>query len=110
MGFLLEVLSQVRCPNGTEGYAGSEYDGKMTGAELTCQELIQLISDYLEDVLPPAQKRVFEEHLALCPDCRVFLEQMRETIRAAGGLTEDSLPDDLREQLLRAFRDWKKQP
>jgi anti-sigma factor RsiW len=79
----------------------------MTTAELTCKELVEIVTDYLEDRLPPAEQRRFEQHLTGCEGCVNYLEQMRETIRLVGRLGEDSIPAPVRERLLRAFRDWR---
>jgi anti-sigma factor RsiW len=72
--------------------------------ELTCKEIVELVTDYLEGKLPRAERRAFDAHLALCDGCTQYLEQMRETIRLTGTLTEESLEPDLREKLLDAFR------
>jgi anti-sigma factor RsiW len=79
----------------------------MTVTELTCKELVEIVTDYLEDRLPPGDRRRFEQHLARCEGCRNYLDQMRETISLAGGLEEDTIPAPMRERLLRAFRDWR---
>ena len=80
----------------------------MTAAsELACQELVELVTDYLEGVLPAAERTRFEEHLAGCSGCRAYLEQMRQTIRVLHRLTEESLAPQAKEELLRVFRDWK---
>ena len=76
--------------------------------QLTCLELVELCTAYLEEALPPDERLRFENHLAACPHCRLYLEQMRQTIRAVGKLTEASMPAPAREELLAAFRDWKK--
>lgn len=76
-------------------------------AELTCQELVELVTEYLEGSLPAAQRARFEAHLAECPYCRIYLEQMRETIRLLGRLTEETIPPTAKQELLRLFRDWK---
>jgi predicted anti-sigma-YlaC factor YlaD len=76
--------------------------------ELSCQELVELLSDYLEGRLPPGEKARFEEHLTICEGCRTYLDQMRQTIRALGRLTEETIPPDARAELLQAFRQWKK--
>ena len=76
--------------------------------EISCRELIELITDYLEGRLSPGEKRRFEEHLAICEGCVTYLEQMRLTIRAAGKLTEASVPAGAKEALLAVFRDWKR--
>jgi anti-sigma factor RsiW len=76
--------------------------------EMPCQELVEVITDYLEGALSPEDRWRFEEHLSTCDGCRNYLEQMRATIRATGALQEESLPTGVREQLLDAFRDWKR--
>jgi predicted anti-sigma-YlaC factor YlaD len=75
---------------------------------MPCQELVEVITDYLEGALSPQDRLRFEEHLALCSGCRNYLEQMRVTISLTGALRTDSIPDGVREQLLSAFRDWKR--
>lgn len=76
--------------------------------DLTCKELVELVTEYLEDSLPPRLRAQFEEHLAVCPGCTTYLEQMRQTIRAMGELTEDSLEPETLEKLLALFRNWKR--
>ena len=76
--------------------------------EMSCRELVGVITDYIEGVLPPADRKRFEEHLAICPGCQTYLDQMRLTIRATGRLSEDSIPSEAKNSLLQAFRDWKK--
>jgi anti-sigma factor RsiW len=73
---------------------------------LTCHEVIEVLTDYLEDALPQMERRRVEEHLAACDGCTAYLEQLRETIRLTGMLTEDQIPVEQKEQLLDAFRDW----
>ncbi len=75
---------------------------------MTCKELVELITDYLEGALPAADRLRFEQHLDRCSPCRVYLEQMRQTVRAAGKLSEESIPDDAKALLLRVFNDWKR--
>ena len=79
----------------------------MSVDELTCKELVEVVTDYLEDRLPPAERVRFEEHVAFCSWCRTYLDQMRETVRLTGTLREDNLSPGARDGLLRAFRDWK---
>ena len=78
----------------------------MTARPLTCREVIDLLTDYVEDALPEQERRRVEAHLAICDGCTTYLEQMRETIRLTGMLTEEQIPDAEREWLLDAFRDW----
>jgi predicted anti-sigma-YlaC factor YlaD len=77
--------------------------------DLTCKELVELVTDYLEDRLPAMDRATFEMHLGYCASCRVYLDQMRGTVRLAGRLAEEALPPGSKEDLLRAFRGWKRQ-
>jgi len=76
--------------------------------ELTCQELVELVTDYLELRLPEAERARFEEHLGICDGCRTHLEQMRQTLKAAGRLREEAVAPSARDALLAAFRSWKR--
>ena len=71
----------------------------------TCSELVELVSDYLEDALDAEERARFERHLAACDGCAAYLEQMRMTIAVAGRLREDDLDPAVRDRLLAAFRD-----
>lgn len=73
--------------------------------ELACQEVVELVTAYLEDALDPKDRERFEEHLVFCDGCQNYLEQMRTTIRLAARV-EDELPAELEAELLEAFRDW----
>jgi anti-sigma factor RsiW len=75
-------------------------------AEMPCRELVEVITDYLEDRLSPVDRARFEAHLAECEACRTYLEQVRQTIRVLGRLPEDSLSSEARNALLDAFRGW----
>jgi len=81
----------------------------MTGqaAEMTCQELVELVTEYLEGTLAPAERERIETHLQTCDGCTTYLEQMRQLIAALGRLTEETIPEDAKRALLDAFRDWK---
>lgn len=76
--------------------------------EMPCRELVEVVTDYLENRLSPADRIRFEAHLAQCEVCRMYLEQFRQTIRAIGRLPEESLSAEARTALLDAFRGWKK--
>lgn len=78
----------------------------MSERGLTCHEVIDLLTDYLEDALPAKERRRVEEHLAICDGCTAYLETLRETIRLTGMLTEEGIPSEQQLQLLEAFRDW----
>jgi hypothetical protein len=75
--------------------------------ELACQELVELVTDYLANVLPHDQRMRFEQHLEQCDGCRSYLEQMRITIRLTGNLRDENLAPEVREELLNLFRNWK---
>ena len=79
----------------------------MASIELSCKEMVELITEYLEDSLSPADRARFEAHLAGCADCTRYLEQFRQTIWLTGTLAEEHLSSDARNELLRAFRGWK---
>ena len=76
--------------------------------ELPCRELVELITDYLEDRLSPVDRARLEAHLAGCEACRTYLEQFRQTIRVLGRLPEESLSPEARGALLDAFRGWSR--
>ena len=79
----------------------------MSEQGLTCQEVIELLSSYIEGGLTVDDRRRVDEHLALCDGCTTYLEQMRETIRLSGMVTEEQVPEDEKTVLLAAFRDWR---
>ena len=79
----------------------------MSSHDLTCREVVEIVSDYLEGALSPEDRARFDAHLATCAGCTAYVEQMRETIRLTGMLTEEQVPVEQRERLRRAFRDWK---
>jgi anti-sigma factor RsiW len=76
--------------------------------ELSCQELVELVTDYLEGALGERDTRAFEQHIAGCDGCTEYLEQIRTTIRLVGSLTPSDLTIDAETTLLQAFRDWKR--
>jgi anti-sigma factor RsiW len=71
--------------------------------------LVELVTDYLEGILRPADRARFETHIAQCKHCRIYLDQMRTTIRLVGTLTSESLSPAAQHELLAHFRDWKRQ-
>jgi hypothetical protein len=75
--------------------------------DLRCDELVELVTDYVEGALAEPDRERFEEHIVLCEGCSNYFDQMRRTIAITGRLTEDDLSADARDDLLAAFRDWK---
>jgi anti-sigma factor RsiW len=80
----------------------------MEPVAMSCQELVELVTEYFEDRLPVPERLRFEEHLAECQACRIYLDQMRETIRLTGALGEDSISPEAKDKLLAAFRGWRR--
>ena len=76
--------------------------------EMTCQELVELVTEYLEGALPDSDRRRFDEHLEACPYCVAYVEQIRATVRLTGRLGEGDLQGEAIEKLLAAFGDWKR--
>jgi anti-sigma factor RsiW len=76
--------------------------------ELSCQELVELVTAYLEGELPAPERDRFDAHLRECEGCDAYVEQMRETIALAGRLGEETIAAEARDRLLAAFRDWKR--
>jgi anti-sigma factor RsiW len=76
--------------------------------DLSCKELVELVTDYFEDKLAPSARARFEMHLSYCTPCQVYLAQMRSTVEIAGRLSEQTLPSGSKEALLNAFRGWKR--
>ena len=76
--------------------------------ELNCQEFVELVTDYLEGVLSRSVRERFDLHIAVCPPCLFYLNQLRETAASLGSLREEHLTQDARATLLAEFRDWKR--
>jgi anti-sigma factor RsiW len=75
--------------------------------DLACQQVVELVTDYLEGALSDAQRRRFEHHLKGCPHCTEYLAQMRETIRLAGRITPEDLTPQMRTDLTDLFHRWR---
>jgi anti-sigma factor RsiW len=77
------------------------------GVTITCAEVVELVTDYLEGLVADDLRAEIEAHLALCPGCATYLEQMRETIRVMGRVPVESLSDSARDELMQAFRTFR---
>ena len=75
---------------------------------MTCRELVELVTDYLEGALPGPDRRRFEQHIGACSGCTYYLEQMRLVIEASGRLSEETIDPLARDALLGAFRGWRR--
>jgi anti-sigma factor RsiW len=81
---------------------------KLSVPDLSCRELVELVTEYLEGRLPLEERTRFELHLGYCDYCRTYLRQMRRVLESAGELTEESIAPEAKRALLAAFRDWKR--
>jgi anti-sigma factor RsiW len=75
--------------------------------DMTCRELVALVTDYLEGRLPPRERERFEMHLANCAGCEIHLAQLRVTISALGRLPRETIPPGAWDDLLATFRSWR---
>lgn len=75
---------------------------------ITCQEVVELVTDYFEGTLPADEAELFEQHINFCEGCDWYVDQMRMTVATVGRIREEDVPPDTRERLLAAFRDWKR--
>jgi anti-sigma factor RsiW len=80
----------------------------VTDPGLPCIEVVELVSDYLDGELDQETRRRVEEHLALCPACRVYVEQVRDTVRGLGCMPADGLPEDAVAELETAFAAFRR--
>ena len=87
----------------TGSAGGTDY----TGIELSCRELVELVTAYREGVLPPDEHARFDAHLTICPPCVHYVEQLDLTVRALGGLNEQIEQEPSTQELLKLFRAWK---
>ena len=74
--------------------------------EITCAQVVDLVTAYLEDVLDADDRERVEEHLVFCDGCSTYLDQVRQTIAVTGRLEPEDIPPALQDKLLAAFREW----
>lgn len=79
----------------------------MSDQDLTCEELVELVTEYLEGGLTDDERERFEEHVIVCGGCSNYLDQIRTTIELTGRVTVDDLMPETKADLLAAFRDWR---
>jgi anti-sigma factor RsiW len=75
---------------------------------ISCQEIVELVTDYLEGALSAEDASRFEHHVTLCEGCAFYVEQIRMTIEAAGRIREEDVPPGVRDTLVAAFRDFQR--
>jgi predicted anti-sigma-YlaC factor YlaD len=76
---------------------------------VSCQEVVELVSDYLEQSLASDEAALFEQHLNFCEGCVWYVDQLRTTVETLGRIREEDLPEPTRESLMTAFRDWRRE-
>jgi anti-sigma factor RsiW len=81
---------------------------KLRAEQMSCAELVALVTDYLEGSLSWRERRRFRRHLKACEPCRGYLAQMKQVIESMGELSEDSLPPAAMDELMTAFRDYNR--
>jgi predicted anti-sigma-YlaC factor YlaD len=79
-----------------------------TKDELSCQQVVELVTDYLENALLPGMSKRLEEHVAECPGCENYIEQMQLTIDMLRQIARESVFPATKQELLQLFRDWNK--
>jgi Putative zinc-finger len=75
---------------------------------ITCQEVVELVTEYFDRSLSEDDAELFEQHLNFCEGCDWYVDQMRTTVASVGRIREEDVPPETRERLLAAFRDWKR--
>jgi hypothetical protein len=75
---------------------------------ISCQEVVELVTDYLEGAMTPEDVTRFDHHLSLCEGCVFYVDQIRMTIAAVGRIGEQDVPPEVRDDLVAAFRDFKR--
>ena len=80
----------------------------MTGFDaMNCNELVELVTAYLDGSLEPETRARFDMHLLDCDGCENYLQQFRETARAVGTIRDEELDPAFRKRLLDAFKDFR---
>jgi anti-sigma factor (TIGR02949 family) len=78
------------------------------GEHVSCQEVVELVTDYLEGALAAEDASLFEEHLNFCEGCVWYVDQIRATVATVGRVRAEDVPPETRDRLLAAFRDWRR--
>ena len=79
----------------------------MSDDAMNCNELVELVTAYLDDALDPQTRMRFDEHLQLCDGCENYLEQFRVTVRTVGRISAEQLDPGFRNRLLDAFQNFR---
>ena len=74
---------------------------------LSCQEVVELVTDYLDGALPAQDAALFEQHLNFCEGCVWYVDQIKRTVDTLGEVREEDISPEVKDRLMTAFRDWK---
>lgn len=83
---------------------------RLRSRDIACRDAVALMADYLDNALPARRRAMLERHLAGCPNCSAYLEQMRKTIAIAGRIRPEDVPDAAMDELLDVFRRYRDDP
>lgn len=75
--------------------------------DMDCDELVELVTAYLDGALDPDTRARFDEHLLECDGCENYLQQFRTTVTTLGRVGDEEIEPRFRDKLLDAFRDWQ---
>jgi anti-sigma factor RsiW len=74
---------------------------------ISCQEVVELVTDYLDKALPPDEAALFEQHINFCDGCIRYVEQIKATAAALGEIREEDISPEAKDRLLSVFRNWR---
>jgi anti-sigma factor RsiW len=74
---------------------------------ISCQEVVELVTDYLDRALPADQAALFEQHINFCDGCIWYVEQIKATAEALGEVREEDISPEAKDRLMAAFRNWR---
>jgi len=74
---------------------------------LSCREVVELVTGYLDGALPAQDVALFEQHLNFCEGCVWYVEQIKTTVETLGEVRDEDIPTEAKDRLMSAFRDWR---
>lgn len=74
---------------------------------LSCKEVTELVTDYLEGRLSLMDRMRFKMHIGMCKHCRAYLSQMKKTVEVVGKMPDEPIPEDVHDELMKHFENWK---
>jgi anti-sigma factor RsiW len=74
---------------------------------LSCQEVVELVTDFLDGALPAEDAALFEQHLNFCEGCVWYVDQIKTTVETLGEVREERITPEAKDRLMTAFRHWR---